>query len=339
MSRGANALRWTGQPGHYEVYYLTLTDPGTGVGAWIRYTMLAPLPGRDQDPTCSLWFLMMDPAPETREPVLARKATFGIEQLHAADNPFRLDLAGASLTDDGMRGAFADAWWELRWASASRPHRPVHRNLERLGLAQTVLVLPHADVALEGSLGVAGRRIDLDGARGGQAHLWGSRHATSWAWAHCNDLLTEGGEPAPAIFFDGVSVILTRFGRDVGPSTPIVGRFGQRELRSTSPLRILRNRSRFTVEGWEFEARDRWLKVIGAVSARREQLAGVTYHDPDGEEAYCYNTETASVRLEVFGRRPGLRSWRPEATYVSAGRCHFEYAQRSPVPGLELLTT
>ena len=38
-----NALRWDGAPGHYEVYYLTLTDPASGVGLWIRYTMVAPL--------------------------------------------------------------------------------------------------------------------------------------------------------------------------------------------------------------------------------------------------------------------------------------------------------
>jgi hypothetical protein len=118
----------------------------------------------------------------------------------------------------------------------------------------------------------------------------------------------------------------------------MVGRFGGRELRSTSLVKILSNRSRFGIEGWEFEASDRSLKVVGTVSARREQLAGVTYHDPDGEEAYCYNSETASVTLEVHERAGRSGGWRPAGTYASAGRCHFEYAQRTPVPGLELLT-
>ena len=39
-----NALRWDGRAGHYEVYYLTLTDGASGVGMWIRYTM-CPAPG------------------------------------------------------------------------------------------------------------------------------------------------------------------------------------------------------------------------------------------------------------------------------------------------------
>jgi hypothetical protein len=339
MSRGVNALRWTGQPGHYEVYYVTLTDPASGVGIWIRYTMLAPLPERGAQPTCALWFLMMDPRPDAQQPVLARKTTFGIDQLRAQEEPFKLELGGATLTDGVMEGAVEDVWWDLRWAPAATPHKPVHPALERLGLAQTVLVLPHADVAIDGSVGIAGRRLDIVQARGGQAHLWGSKHAESWVWARCSDLTSAAGAPAPGVFFDGVSVIVTRFGRRVGPNTPMVGRFGGRELRSTSPPRILGNRSRFTVDGWEFEASDSSLKVVGSVSARREQLAGVTYHDPDGEEAYCYNSETASVRLDVHQRTRRGGEWRPAGTYESKGRCHFEYAQRTPVPELELLTT
>ena len=38
------------------------------------------------------------------------------------------------------------------------------------------------------------------------------------------------------------------------------------------------------------------------MTARQEDLVGVTYHDPDGELAYCYNTEVADMRLELFER-------------------------------------
>ena len=44
-----NVLQWDGTPGHYEVYYLSATDPASGIGLWIRYTMVAPIAG---DPTC-----------------------------------------------------------------------------------------------------------------------------------------------------------------------------------------------------------------------------------------------------------------------------------------------
>src|SRR2546421_9370775 len=107
-----NALRWNGEPGHYEVYYLTLTDPLTRVGLWIRYTMVAPLGRVGEPPTCALWLLAMDPR-RGQPPTFARKRTFPIAELHAAADPFELRIAGATLADSGMAGAFDDVAWDL----------------------------------------------------------------------------------------------------------------------------------------------------------------------------------------------------------------------------------
>jgi hypothetical protein len=101
---------------------------------------------------------------------------------------------------------------------------------------------------------------------------------------------------------------------------------------------VLRNDSCFALTGWRFEAIDGGRKLIGEVDADRELLAGVTYHDPDGEHAYCYNSETASMRLHLYERARRVGGWEHRATLVSAGRAHFEYGQRTPVGGVELLT-
>ncbi len=335
MARTANALRWSGGPGHYEVYYLTLTDPGTGVGVWIRYTMLAPDPRSAESASCSLWFLAMDPRPGAT-PTLGRKASYPITQLHARADPFELRIGDALMREDAIEGAFEDVSWDLRWRASVRAYQPVHPILERLGVAQTVLVLPHADIALDGSVTFAGQRLELSGVRGGQAHIWGSKHARSWAWVHCNDFSTPAGEPVSGAFLDGVSATVSRLGRDVGPSTPVVARIDGQDFESISPVRILRNRSTYELTRWRFEAAAGARKLVGEVEAVRDQLAGVTYHDPDGEQAFCYNTETAALRLDVYGRarRSG---WSHRQTLVAPGRAHFEYGQRTPVPGLELL--
>jgi hypothetical protein len=332
-----NTLQWDGGTGHYEVYYVTVTDPETGVGLWIRYTMVAPLASTGEAATCALWFLAMDPR-AGRAPTTGRKATFPVSALSSSPDPFSLRIGDATLTDASISGAFEDVCWDLRWTPAEHGYEHVHPLLRRAKVAQTVLVLPHADVAIDGSVTIGEERIELAGARGGQAHLWGSKHAQSWAWVHCNDFQTPGGEPATGAFIDAVSVIVQRFGREVGPNTPVVARIDDADFISTSPRRVIANPSKFDLGGWRFEAVDGARKLVCEVDADRERLAGVTYHDPDGALAYCYNGETASMQLELYERSRRAHGWVQRTTLVSPGRAHFEYAQRTPVPDLELLT-
>jgi hypothetical protein len=327
-----NAMQWDGSPGHYEVWYLTLTDPASGVGVWIRLTMVAPL---DADATCALWLVAMDPSADA---VIARKATYPIDRLATSADPFRVTIADAHLGDGSTAGRFDDVAWDLRWAP-TRPYDHVSPLLARARIAKTVLTLPHGDVLVHGSVQLpGGRELALPRARGGQAHLYGSKHAARWAWIHAGDFTAPDGGPVQDTFLDGVSVFVPRFGREVGPSTPFVGRFLDEDFVSTSPARVFANRSQFGLTGWDFEAVAGARRIQGHVSVDRDLLAGVTYHDPDGDLAYCYNSEVATIHLTVLDhvRRP-RRGWLHRQTLVSDGRAHFEYAQREPVAGLEPL--
>ena len=329
----ANALRWDGAPGHYEVYYLSATDPDRGLGLWIRYTLRAPLHGPAD---CALWFMAMD-----RDGMrFAHKTTHPIDALDVRRHPFHLALGGADLTNRGMAGDVDGVAWELSWEPSLSAAEHVHPLLARSGIAKTVLVLAHPDLAVHGTVRFGGRDLVLDGVRGGQAHLWGSKHAARWTWAHANDLRGEDGAPRPGTYLDGVSVFVPRLGRELGPSTPVVGRFGGEDFRSTSPVDVARNRSRFGLTAWTFEARDGSRKVVGEVEAPHDALVGVTYHDPDGDLAYCYNSEVATMRLFVWHRvARGRFGWALRDTLVADGTAHFEYAQRAPVDGVPLLVT
>jgi hypothetical protein len=335
MGNRWNDLQWNGEPGHYEVYYLTFTDPATGVGFWIRYTMVAPLPEAGEEATCSLWLCAMDPADPQRN--VGVKSSLPVASLSARADPFHLHIGDAWLSDNGMDGAIESGGtryaWELEWHPSLPAYGHVHPLLRAAKLAKTVLFLPHPDLEVSGTVWIGERRFDVSGARGGQAHLWGVKHATRWAWAHCNDF-TGDGATRGGTFVDGVSVFVPRFGRELGPNTPIVGRIGGIDLGSIGPVAVQRNRSEFDLGGWRFDAKGRGLRVNGAVTARREDLVGVTYHDPDGDLAYCYNTEIADMRLEVFRRRSGR--WRQTSELRADGRAHFEYAQRRPIEGIAL---
>ena len=328
----ANALRWDGGPGHYEVWYVTLTDPASGVGAWLRHTLHAPLDGPAE---CSLWLVAIAPDGDR----LARRATFPASELVARDGPFAMILAGADLSDRGAAGAIgSEAAWELSWEPRLRPYPLVHPLVERAGIAESELVLAHADLAISGTLRLGERVLELDGVRGAQAHLWGARHAARWAWAHCNDLRSADGEPRRDTFVDAVSVYVERLGRELGPSTPVVGRFRGEDFVATDPVALLRARSRFGLTTWRFEARAGKRKITAEVDAPRATLAGVTYHDPDGRPAYCFNSEVASMRLAVWDRTArGRFGWALRDSLSADGRAHFEYGQRQSVPGVDLL--
>ena len=324
----ANVLQWDGSPGHYEVYYLTATDPRSGTGLWIRYTMLAPLRGRPASARCGSWrWTATDRA-------LARKATLPDRR---ARRPSPSRSASRWRAPTSPTAAWAAASTTSRGTSpGSRAPAAehVHPLLRRARIAKTVLVLPHADVAVAGTVRFAGRELALDGARGGQAHLWGSKHAARWAWAHCGDFADADGAPRPGAFLDGVCVFVPRFGREVGPSTPVVGRFVDEDFAATAPLAVLRAPSRFGLTSWRFEARDGKRRVIGEVDAPRELAGRRHLPRPRRRPGLLLQQRgglDAPLRLRPHGARaPG---WMLRETLVADGRAHFEYAQREPVAG------
>jgi hypothetical protein len=328
----ANALVWDGAPGHYEVHYATLTDPASGTGVWIRQTLLAPHGGGAGE--CAVWFAAMT-ADGRRT---ARRLSLPLDRLSTTAEPFQLCTGDAVLTDRGMAGAVPGAAWELSWEPRLPPAELVPRALRRAGVARTVLVVPHPDLAISGWVAFDGRRLELDGVKGAQAHVWGSQHAQRWAWAHANDLQTLDGEPVADSFFEGACVFVLRGGREVGPATPLVARVRGEDVRATSPLRVLRTASRFGLTTWHAEAQAGARRLIVEVDAPRASLVGVTYHDPDGTPAYCYNSEVASLRLQVWDRTArGRFGWTLRETLQAPGRAHFEVGQREHVPDVELL--
>ena len=135
-------------------------------------------------------------------------------------------------------------------------------------LASTQFAVARPVLAISGEVEVEGVRHELDGAAGHQAHVWGRRHADRWGWFHDADA-------------DGLVV----------------------KARGLPQLAFLNGRSaRGDVEPGRIRVGHH------AIEAPKESFVGVTYHDPDGAEVYCYHSEHAGVAFE-YGTRAKLDGW------------------------------
>ena len=74
MAERDNVPRWAGKPGGLEAWHVTLTEPVTGRGFWVRAGLVAPAHG---DPRGMAAFAAFHPAEPGR--------TFGIQEDHPGD--------------------------------------------------------------------------------------------------------------------------------------------------------------------------------------------------------------------------------------------------------------
>ena len=105
------------------------------------------------------------------------------------------------------------------------------------------------------------------------------------------------------------------------------------------PLRVLRAHAEIGLDALPRSRPQTRTGGCASRSTRRAKtLVGVTYDDPDGEQAWCYNSEVASLRAWVWDRSRGAGdSLAAARTLQSPGRAHVEYAQRAPVDGVPVL--
>ncbi len=331
MSEADNHRRWDGHsPGRYEVWYLTFNDPATGDGFWIRYTLEAPVAGHGE-PYAQLWFARFASA-SGADPA---RPTFGINRrqpiatMVAATDPFAVTIGASKLGHGHARGALSGAGhaaeWDLTWTPGDTMRWLPSVMYRRGGLGETTALTPSPDLALAGSITVDGRRYQLDGAPGGQTHVWGSKHALAWGWGHCNAFT---GAPGAAL--EMLTVRLERRGvrlpwmtvatlRLPGGDEVAFNRFDQ-ALLAPRPERAT-GRLRFAATGLT-------AKLEGVFSAPAERIVRTEYVDPDGAPAWCHNTCAADLMLTLSRRVRGR--WRVDRELFSAGRGHFELAGREP---------
>jgi len=317
----ANAPRCQDRPGTYEAWYVTVSDPASRRGFWLRYTTMNPASGAAAQAHSALWAFAFDrDHPETN---WGGKVTYPLGALRLTRRPFGLRLEGAALDSYGSAGQVhtehGSATWDLRWESREPPFPFLSPRWQ--GLSSVANIGAHPALSVSGTVEVNGRLHRLDAAPGGQQHTWGSAHALAWNW---------GFASGADFWVDGAtSRVRSRLGRVI-VGTAVGARAGAHSFRFNGPVQVLRNRGPISPDGWRATARlgDRTLAV--AIKPRLEDLIGVTYDDPRGGSRYCYHSEVADLDLRLTrGSELLAHVNRP----ASAG---FEYASETPLAGVPL---
>ncbi|MEV7687754.1 hypothetical protein [Streptomyces bungoensis] len=312
-----HAPRWRGESGRTEVWYTTVTDPGTGTGLWLHHELTAPADG--SAPYAHGWAAVF---PENG-PV--RHARFG----PAAWNPrgHGFDAAGAVAEPGRLTGSAEDG--ALRWNLTERPTDGPLFTFPRWSWRHPLLpaaqMLPAARASYDGTFTHDGTTLALTAAPGASARIYGHGNAHRWAWLHA-DL---GG----AAVLEIVAAVSTRPGLRRLP--PLVFLRLRREGR-TWPRRGERGavgwagpgrfRADIALPTWTVTGRAGLRRIRVQVTQPEDRTLTLDYTDPDGSHATCRNSERADAH--VLLERWWFGGWRTEAEWTLDGTAHAEVGTR-----------
>ena len=288
--------------GHYESFYLKLTDPNGGRGAWIRHTV-HKRPG--EPVTCALWFVLFDAAAAAPR---ATKRQFGPDQLDAPAQSY-IRVGDAVLGDGRATGSVStdalSASWDLTFADEHEPFHHLPRDfLYDAKLPKTKFLSPYPNAVYNGTLDVAGEPIEVNGWRGMVGHNWGAEHAERWVWVQGAGF----EDRSPDDYFD---MAVGRI-KVAGMQTPWVGngmlvldgkphRLGGFERVPSTEVDEQPTCCRFGLRG-------KGVKLSGTVQAPAKDFVAWIYADPVGPQHNTLNCSISDLELDVeIDGRPAER--------------------------------
>src|SRR5260370_23925853 len=89
-SEAATAARCQDRPGTYEAWYVTVSDPASRRGFWLRYTTMNPASGAAAEAHSALWAFAFDR--DHPEMNWGGKVTYPLQALLTSSRPFGLRL-------------------------------------------------------------------------------------------------------------------------------------------------------------------------------------------------------------------------------------------------------
>lgn len=305
------AQRWSGQPGRLEVWYATLTDPGTGVGLWLHHELVAPTTG---PPRHQGWAVAFPPG---EDPVVGR---FREEPSRDGDSTSVFAAAGTTVRAGALEGKAGPLSWSLRYSDAAAPLHPFPRMAWERDLLPAAQAVAAPSARFTGVLAIRGRTLEIDEAPGAMSRIYGHGNAERWGWLHADlgagdviEVVAAVSRLSPLDRLPPLSFLQLRLdGRD-WPRFPLV----------TAPLL----RTDLRADGFSTKGRFGRRRLRAQVELPAGESVTLDYDDPEGPGPRCTNSERADLDLLLERRVRGGR-WHVERHERLRAAAHAEVGTR-----------
>lgn len=293
------ATKWQGERGRLEVWYATFTDAATGDGYWIHHELVATTSG----PVVQHGWVAAFPA--ERAPRCER---------FTWDERFEV-------TPGRLCGRTDHVSWDLSYTDGGPPMYTFPRIAWERGLLPGQQIVPAPEATFHGTVTIDGAASTVEGP-GALARIYGHGNAERWIWLH-----------APLGAGEVLEIVGATSRRPLLRRLPMLG-FVQLRLQGDDwPANPLTAASRFRAEsdGHAFTVRGSWGSRRLRAAVRLDPARSVTlrYEDPDGEPAWCTNSERADAEV-VLERRDD--DWHVERRWRLDGTAHAEIGRRAQPP-------
>lgn len=296
--RPDNALRFAGQKGHVESYFLRANHPTRPLAVWLKATVLAPLHG---PAVAESWFIWFD---GERGTTYAHKLTqpfstasfVGDRDLSVSAPGMTFELAGAG----SAKGKVGEARFDLSWKQSDSPiAQPLSilpwKVLRTGPIPKAKLLTPFPALRFSGTVELPWGNETLKDWPGMQGHNWGKEHTFEYAWGQCLF-------PEDDAMVEGFSARVKIAGRITPRLSALVVRRGGRTFRFDAIFDAWRQRAEVSADRWSLTLRGGEGEAtleMDASNRATQPMVCLGYDNPDGARSYCFNSKLAAVTLTV----------------------------------------
>lgn len=326
---GSNLPRWSGRTrGHYEVWYIT--GNANDYGFWIRYTI--NVSEEDFNDWAGVWLAVFK---KGEKPIgICRK--FPLGDFKFDKKSFHISIGDDnSLWERGAKGRITVKDIRAEWEISFEPTGEVFKHLPEASYylpVESNVLSPNPHLNFSGFIRLKDiskgeeKEINLSGGKGYQTHIWGKKHAFKWVWGHSNVILDENGNEVENSFFEALTVVIRRGPVRIPPVTFFAIKYKGKFIRFNGMKDALMN-----VASWEYsddkvmwEIKSKKMDFSLSLKADRSNFIMATYDDPDGEHAFCHNSEieSAEISFKMNGKNIKL---------FCNGTFHTEFGARTPL--------